>query len=172
MAQKKWEDICKPHDQGGFGFRKFKDFNLALLSKLAWKMAREENALCTRAFRARYLKGKTFYLKGKTFFKCKLQEGTSSIWRGVIEDRPMIRSSSYFKIGNGFAIHPLFDPQIPKLEDGVPQIKDGADATALRRVVDLKEAGMDGWNVGKLKEIFPGTTGQGYYENPLALSPM
>lgn len=58
MAFKSWRDICKPKDAGGLGFRKFNEFNLALLAKLAWKMANGEEALWTKVLKAKYLRGK------------------------------------------------------------------------------------------------------------------
>lgn len=31
-----WDKLCCPKKQGGLGFKKAKDVNLALLAKLAW----------------------------------------------------------------------------------------------------------------------------------------
>lgn len=61
LALKAWGALCKTKESGGLGFRKFEEINLALLSKLAWRMAREDDSLWARTLRARYLKGKTFF---------------------------------------------------------------------------------------------------------------
>lgn len=45
LALKAWKDVYKPKELGGFGFRKFRDFNLALLAKLGWKLASGEDCL-------------------------------------------------------------------------------------------------------------------------------
>lgn len=57
LALKAWDEVCMPKDQRGMGFQKFDDINLAILSKLAWKMARDEDMLWVRLLGARYLKG-------------------------------------------------------------------------------------------------------------------
>lgn len=79
-ALKAWEDICKPKEKGGLGFRYFEDINLAFLSKLAWKLAREDNTLWIRMLRAKYL-------KGHSFFQHKLKPNASFVWRSIIQAR-------------------------------------------------------------------------------------
>jgi hypothetical protein len=39
---------------GGLGFRKYKDFNLALLAKVAWKVATNHNSLCVKLLKSKY----------------------------------------------------------------------------------------------------------------------
>lgn len=56
MALKAWKDICQPKELGGLGFRLFHEMNLALLAKLAWKVAIDEDSLWTRVMKAKYLK--------------------------------------------------------------------------------------------------------------------
>lgn len=51
LALKNWGSLCKPK-----AFRKFKDFNVALLAKLGWKLAKEEDCLWNRILRAKYIK--------------------------------------------------------------------------------------------------------------------
>ena len=33
-----WDKVCKPKQEGGLGFRKAKEINLACMTKLAWEM--------------------------------------------------------------------------------------------------------------------------------------
>lgn len=40
LVLKSWDDICKPKKYGGLNFRQYKDLNLALLSKLVWKIGK------------------------------------------------------------------------------------------------------------------------------------
>lgn len=60
MALRPWEDLCKPKIAGGLGFRRFVDINIALLAKLAWKIASEEDSLWCRIMRIRKLEESHF----------------------------------------------------------------------------------------------------------------
>lgn len=53
--------MCKPKEIGGLGFRLFKDINMALLSKLAWKVAMDEDNIWCRLLRAKYLREKSMF---------------------------------------------------------------------------------------------------------------
>lgn len=127
-------------------------------------MARDEDTLWTQGFRARYL-------KNKTFFEYKLQGGTSSVWKGIIEARHVIRSSSCFKLGNGHDSHPLFDPWVPELEDRIPRLKEGIGALELRRVVELKNPNRDEWNFEKLEDLFEDQSVRAILNLPWPTSP-
>lgn len=58
---KSWVSICQQKDHGGLGFKKFKDLNLALLRKLASKIASREDAVLANLFRAKYLNGNSLF---------------------------------------------------------------------------------------------------------------
>lgn len=61
LALKSWKTICQSEDVGGLGFKKFQDFNLALLSKLGWLTAKGENRLWVDVLRRKYLQGRSFF---------------------------------------------------------------------------------------------------------------
>ncbi|XP_030923019.1 uncharacterized protein LOC115949894 [Quercus lobata] len=54
LAWKAWDKLCQPIKNGGLGFRKVKDFNTALLSKLAWMIASKRDSLCMQILRSKY----------------------------------------------------------------------------------------------------------------------
>lgn len=58
---KVWIDICRPKNDGELGFKLFYDINLALLSKLAWKIDEGNDTLWTNLLRTKYLKGQSFF---------------------------------------------------------------------------------------------------------------
>ena len=49
-----WASLCWPLKEGGLGFKKFWEFNLALLSKLAWCLLTGKDCLCISLLRAKY----------------------------------------------------------------------------------------------------------------------
>lgn len=64
LILKAWRDLFKPKKMGGLVFQSYEDFNVALLSKLRWKLINGKNNLRTQRVKAKYL-GKYYY------FDCK-----------------------------------------------------------------------------------------------------
>uniref|UniRef100_A0A803NJK8 Reverse transcriptase n=1 Tax=Cannabis sativa TaxID=3483 RepID=A0A803NJK8_CANSA len=54
LALVEWDALCLPVDRGGLNFKKFEDINLALLTKLGWKLASGESSLWCTAFKEKY----------------------------------------------------------------------------------------------------------------------
>ncbi len=53
-AWKNWKFLCQPRHCGGMGFRKFKEMNVALLTKMAWLVASNNEKLCVKVLKAKY----------------------------------------------------------------------------------------------------------------------
>lgn len=49
-----WERICKPKDQGGLGFRNFRELNKAYMMKLAWQLMNNPEKLWVQIMKAKY----------------------------------------------------------------------------------------------------------------------
>ncbi|XP_074374595.1 uncharacterized protein LOC141715006 [Apium graveolens] len=49
-----WDRLCKHKSAGGLGFRDFRDFNLAMLGKQAWRFLTKLESLSTKVYKARY----------------------------------------------------------------------------------------------------------------------
>uniref|UniRef100_A0A2N9G4J9 Reverse transcriptase zinc-binding domain-containing protein n=1 Tax=Fagus sylvatica TaxID=28930 RepID=A0A2N9G4J9_FAGSY len=54
LAPLSWASLCKSKKDGGLGFRKFWDFNLAMLSKFAWWILVGKESQCVQLLRAKY----------------------------------------------------------------------------------------------------------------------
>uniref|UniRef100_A0A2N9HY11 ABC-2 type transporter transmembrane domain-containing protein n=1 Tax=Fagus sylvatica TaxID=28930 RepID=A0A2N9HY11_FAGSY len=52
LALKSWEALCLPHKQGGLGFRKRKEFKMALVSKMAWMVITNRHNSCMDLLRS------------------------------------------------------------------------------------------------------------------------
>ncbi|CAH9077124.1 unnamed protein product [Cuscuta epithymum] len=60
LRWRKWESLCRPKKAGGLGFRRVRDFNLAMLAKQAWRLITDTGSLVSRVFKARYYPGSSF----------------------------------------------------------------------------------------------------------------
>ena len=49
----KWENLCKPREEGGIGFRLIHEFNLALLGKKLWRLVQNQDSLVSRVLRGK-----------------------------------------------------------------------------------------------------------------------
>uniref|UniRef100_A0A803P4L2 Reverse transcriptase n=1 Tax=Cannabis sativa TaxID=3483 RepID=A0A803P4L2_CANSA len=74
-ALRSWADCCQPKRNGGLGFRKFKDINMALLAKLAWYMLEGENS---RRPWVQLLNAK--YCKVQDFCSVQEKQEDSKVW--------------------------------------------------------------------------------------------
>lgn len=102
---------------GGLGFRRFKDFNFALLAKLGWNLSSGVNSLLTDILKAKYLKGKSFLEVWKT-------NGFSMVWQGIHSTRPLLRKEVCYKIGNGMKINPWMDLGVASLLNCSPTLRE------------------------------------------------
>ena len=57
-----WKKLCTNKKEGGMGFRDLHAFNLAMLSKQAWKLTQGTNSLFYRVYEARYFPNCSFMM--------------------------------------------------------------------------------------------------------------
>lgn len=55
-----WDRMCRKKSQGGMGFRKLRDFNIALVGKQGWRLLTNKTSLVSRIYKARYYPNKSF----------------------------------------------------------------------------------------------------------------
>lgn len=106
-----WERLCSVKEDGGLGFKSLREFNIAMLTKQAWRIINEENPLVTRIMRARYF-------PKSSFFDAKLGSNPSYVWRSLLESQAVIRQGSRRRIGNGKSTRIWQVPWLPCPENG------------------------------------------------------
>lgn len=95
MCLKSWDSICIPKSLSGLGFRRMKDVNNALFSKLAWQVAANEDKLWVKQLR--YLK----YCSRHEYGFVEKKSSDSPFWKEIIACRPFILRGVCFVIGDG-----------------------------------------------------------------------
>lgn len=89
-----WDRLCSVKEDGGLGFKKLRQFNVAMLAKQAWRIVNEVNPLVTKVMRARYF-------AGSNFLEAKLGNNPSYVWRSLMETQEVIRQGCRRRIGTG-----------------------------------------------------------------------
>ena len=54
LAYKAWDNLCLPRKERGLGFKKSKEFNRILITKLSWMVASKRESVCMRLLRCKY----------------------------------------------------------------------------------------------------------------------
>ncbi|XP_019158195.1 PREDICTED: uncharacterized protein LOC109154910 [Ipomoea nil] len=89
-----WKEVCSPRTQGGLGLRMAKDFNLALLAKLAWQILNNPEKLWVKVMRQKYI-------KDDNFFTANTPANASWTWRSIIKGRSIIETGARWRVGSG-----------------------------------------------------------------------
>lgn len=55
---KLWDSLCMPKCSGGLGLRRFRDINMAFVTKLAWKVCTYRERSWAQLVRSKYLRGR------------------------------------------------------------------------------------------------------------------
>ena len=129
------------------GFRKSKDFNKALLAKLAWMIASNRNSLCMNLLRSKY-KVRENWIQSEPF------KNASPIWKVIEKTKPLIAKGACYLVGNGASINVWVDPWIPWLAGFKPTPKDDSIQRNPLMVSNSISTEDHCWNLPLLNELF------------------
>uniref|UniRef100_A0A803PL04 Reverse transcriptase domain-containing protein n=1 Tax=Cannabis sativa TaxID=3483 RepID=A0A803PL04_CANSA len=155
-APKSWETLCQPKQNGGLGFRKFGDMNKALVAKLAWEMACNEDKLWVKIFKEKFC-------SWEQFWEVRPKHGDSSVWKGILEARTLIQQGTTTLISNGMDINLWWQPWIPWMsyEDFRSTMEEVREkAPHLRYVADLLNQSKTRWNERYVMYLFGRSLGE------------
>ena len=88
--------------------------NIALVSKLMWKMISGDGAVWASTFRAKYCHSDRFWDVSKT-------SSDSFAWRGILETRQFMTKGCVEVVGDGSSIEIWSRPWVLWLLSGVPR---------------------------------------------------
>lgn len=69
--------MCYPKKYGGMGFKRIREFNMAMLVKKAWRILSEPNSFFARLLKARYF-------QRSQFAEARLGNNPSYVWRSIM----------------------------------------------------------------------------------------
>ncbi|KAL5551253.1 hypothetical protein UlMin_001429 [Ulmus minor] len=145
LCLKAWDAICKPKSCGGLGFRRMKDFNVAILSNWGWKILSGVSSLCLSILRARYL-------HHNCFFDTQAKAGDSPFWKSVIASVSLLKEGACYLIGDGCSIDPWKDPWVLYAENFRPNLISEAGVSNVRVKDFFLSQGV--WDLHKLSLNF------------------
>uniref|UniRef100_A0A803PHC3 Reverse transcriptase zinc-binding domain-containing protein n=1 Tax=Cannabis sativa TaxID=3483 RepID=A0A803PHC3_CANSA len=106
-----WNSLCLPLDRGALNFKKFGDINLALVAKLGWKLAKEEDSLWCKVFKAKYWEN-----RDQAFRTSNVSRNASFGAKGIMATRDLIRNEACWILADGSKVDLWASPWIPWLD--------------------------------------------------------
>ncbi|CAL1395371.1 unnamed protein product [Linum trigynum] len=104
-----WRNLCRSKHDGGLGFRRFEQFNQALLAKIGWRILMEPQSLLAQVY-----KGK--YFPNGSFLEASARSRPSWGWQSILFGRELLAQGLRWQIGNGQTVALLDSNWIPKLQ--------------------------------------------------------
>lgn len=89
-----WDNLCTVKEEWGLGFKKLREFNVAMLEKQAWRLVNNTNPLVTKLMQARYF-------PKIDLFNAKIGANPSYVWRSILEAQYVIKQGSRKRFGDG-----------------------------------------------------------------------
>jgi hypothetical protein len=91
LSLKAWDSLCMPKALGGLGLRKMKEVNLALISKLGWKLLTNFDSMWVAQLHCKYLHSSSF-LSPPSF------SSSSWLWKGILKSISIISKGACNRI--------------------------------------------------------------------------
>ena len=90
-----WDRMCKKKSNGGMGFKKLQEFNVALLGKQVWRILTRPDLLVSRVYKARNFPTCSFLEVG-------LGCNPSYLWKSILAAQKLVRIGVRKLIGDGY----------------------------------------------------------------------
>jgi len=141
-----WEKLTRSKKNGVLGFQDLHLFNLAMLSRQAWRLLTSPNTLCGQVLKA-------IYFPNSDILHCVSRDGISyssrSILRGVDLSKGVI-----WRIGNGKKGKIWQDQWLPKSSTRNPSTRKPSRSCVLTGVSELIDPITGEWDEQLICDIF------------------
>ncbi|XP_059650332.1 uncharacterized mitochondrial protein AtMg00310-like [Cornus florida] len=141
-----WSKLCTPKAISGLGFIDLQAFNLALLSKLAWRMHSSDGSLLFH-----FLKSK--YFPSCSFLNFYCRKSASWVWKGICAAKALVSRSWKWRVVDGSKIDCWTDSWLPDPNSFfVTSPKPGS--SSISTVADLINHDLKQWKYDLVVRIF------------------
>ncbi|KAL5541874.1 hypothetical protein UlMin_009584 [Ulmus minor] len=145
LCLKAWDDICVPKDDGGLGFRRMVDMNLALLSKWGWDFQTRSSSKCLSFLQSKYLRTEGFRTTTPT-------HSDSPFWKAILGSKDLLLKGACIQIGVGSSVNIWENPWVPNYQDFKPKPRRPHQGDC--RVVKELIARLGVWDTSKVRDLF------------------
>ena len=97
---KRWNALCNPKEAGEPRFRSLSNFNLAMLSKQAWRIVSDPTSLIAWIHKAKCY-------PDNSFWNAPSHHSPSFSWRSISNAKDMLKNNVYWPTGNGTGLEYL-----------------------------------------------------------------
>uniref|UniRef100_A0A803PR88 Reverse transcriptase domain-containing protein n=1 Tax=Cannabis sativa TaxID=3483 RepID=A0A803PR88_CANSA len=140
-----WKKMCKHKNAGGLGFHDFRNYNLALLGKQAWRLLTDDSSLVCKTYKARY------FPRG-SFLTATLGHNPSFIWKSIFETKETIAAGARVRIGNGLNTSILNAPWLLDLTQ--PFVSSSHPGLEGNTVSGLLQIDHNSWDEEVITDLF------------------
>jgi hypothetical protein len=140
-----WEQMMKPKEDGGLGFRDLYSFNMAMLSRQSWRLLQAPDSLCSQVLRAKYF-------PDGNLLKASPVPGMSYVWRSILKGLEVLKQGLIWRVGDGQNIEIWNDPWVPKCETRKPRTLQGNHIVT--RVSELIDPISQTWDENLVRQTF------------------
>jgi ribonuclease HI len=165
LSLKSWSSICLPKEEGGLGFRRMHEFNLALIAKLGWKLISNLDCLWVKQLQNKYI-------KYGDFISSPVSSSASWLWKGIQKIKPIISAGACLRVSKTSSA-PIWSsnwvPTIPSFRPR-PKFPFNINHPALQ-VRDLIDHNRDSWNAPSIHAIFDSTSAHEILKIRISMDP-
>lgn len=90
---KSWDSLCLRKADGGLGFQRFREFNLAMLARQLWRIFAFQDLLVSKVLRGKYF-------PHGDILDVVIPRRASPVWRSLIAVKSVVIQGLRWRIGN------------------------------------------------------------------------
>ncbi|XP_026399921.1 uncharacterized protein LOC113295809 [Papaver somniferum] len=145
-----WQNLCTSKDLGGLAFRDLEKLNLALHTKLAWRICNDSDHLMVKILSSKYFKNKEILHQNIEAKNC------SFTWNEITKGLKIVQQNYFMEINNGEDTKIWSDRWIPGMHH--PPLPQNDTFRFYGEVAEFMIPNTNQWNINLLNHLFDANT--------------